>query len=67
MKNNFFCYRLLGKGGFAEVCSVQSSTSAKIGELMQKANLAEINANKKTADTITYMSNRIKKIQNAKE
>ena len=24
-ENNFFCYRLLGKGGFAEVCSVQSS------------------------------------------
>lgn len=29
-ENNFFCYRLLGKGGFAEVCSVQSSTSGKL-------------------------------------
>ena len=29
-ENNFYCYRLLGKGGFAEVCSVQNCTSGKL-------------------------------------
>ena len=29
-ENNFYCYRLLGKGGFAEVRSVQSRTSGKL-------------------------------------